>query len=157
MAEASPPTPPAKRRKASKSPTQRSLDYLKKAGWTVAIVERWNPHVKIRQDLFGFADLIGVHPDRVGTCYFQVTSTRVKERVDKILAEPKAEIILRAGNQIVVHGWRKVKKKKKDGSWSKVYKYDLRQEIVTLRDFEEQRLAMPSDKAPADPDAPAAP
>jgi hypothetical protein len=35
------------------TPTQRSLAYLRAEGWQVAIVERWNPHARIRQDLFG--------------------------------------------------------------------------------------------------------
>lgn len=45
------------------TPTQRSLKQLRLAGWLCAVTERWNPHVKIRQDLFGFADLIAVKGD----------------------------------------------------------------------------------------------
>jgi hypothetical protein len=100
----------------------------------VAIVEKWNPHSKIRQDLFGFADLLGCHPVH-GIACFQVTSTKVKERIDKILAETRAENWLRCGGLIYVHGWRKLKKKKKDGTYSKVSHYVIREEHVTLLDF----------------------
>ena len=40
------------------SPMQRSLKHLRDAGWTCAIVEHWNLHAKIRQDLFGFGELV---------------------------------------------------------------------------------------------------
>jgi len=44
------------------SPTRRSLEHLRKAGAElVAVVERWNPHAKIRQDLFGVVDVLAIH------------------------------------------------------------------------------------------------
>jgi hypothetical protein len=104
--------------------------------------------VKIRQDLFGFADLLGCKPKH-GIACFQVTSTAVKNRIDKILAEPRALYWLRSGGLIYVHGWRKLKKKKKDGSWSKVAKYVLRQEHVTTLDFRRAKLAGTGCLAPA--------
>ena len=117
-------------------PTQRSLEYLRGEGWLVGIVETWNMGAKIRQDLFGFADLVAVHPGKVGTYYVQVTSGgNLAARRTKILAEPRAHQILTCGNRVLLHGWRKVKKKKKDGSWSKVYQYELRHEEVTLDQF----------------------
>jgi hypothetical protein len=33
---------------------------LKRLGYKVAITEKWNPHAKIRQDAWGFIDLIAV-------------------------------------------------------------------------------------------------
>ena len=42
------------------SPTQRSLAHLRALGYRVAIVERWNPFARIRQDLFGVLDLLAV-------------------------------------------------------------------------------------------------
>ncbi|CAN0586163.1 unnamed protein product, partial [Ectocarpus sp. 12 AP-2014] len=44
------------------SPTQRSKAALQKEGWTVEVVEKWNPHVRQRKDLFGFADLLAIKP-----------------------------------------------------------------------------------------------
>lgn len=42
------------------SPTQQALKELRRLGYTVAIVEHWNPFAKIRQDLFGFIDLLAI-------------------------------------------------------------------------------------------------
>ena len=44
------------------TPTARTLATMRQEGWTVQVVERWNPHARIRQDLFGWADLLAVHP-----------------------------------------------------------------------------------------------
>src|SRR5215475_5803217 len=41
----------------SASPTQRSLQHLKALDYAAKVVERWNPFVKVRQDVFG-ADII---------------------------------------------------------------------------------------------------
>jgi len=43
---------------SKKSPTQLSLDYLNKLGMTCAIVEHWNAHAGVRQDCFGFGDIL---------------------------------------------------------------------------------------------------
>ena len=40
------------------TPTQRALKYARDNGYMAAVVERWNPHAKIRQDLFGMFDLL---------------------------------------------------------------------------------------------------
>lgn len=45
------------------SPTSRSLAYCRRQGWHAAVVEKWNPHAMIRQDLFGCFDLIVVMPE----------------------------------------------------------------------------------------------
>lgn len=93
------------------SPTTRSKTMLEKDGWTVAIVEKWNPHVRIRQDLFGFADLLAMKPGEIPRL-IQVTSSGWASRIAKIKDEPKAAIALAAGFQIEVHGWRKLKVKR---------------------------------------------
>lgn len=40
------------------SPTMRTLNFLRERNLMVAVTEKWNPHARIRQDLFGFIDLI---------------------------------------------------------------------------------------------------
>ena len=87
------------------TPTQRSLAYLRAEGWQVAIVERWNPHARIRQDLFGVFDLLAVR-DEV-TMGVQVTSTGVAARVKKIADSDMVPALRRAGWTVMVHGWRK--------------------------------------------------
>ncbi len=97
---------------AGKSPTARTLAYLRASGWPyVQVVEHYNVFSKQRNDLFGFADVLAVHPER-GHLYIQVTSgTNVNARLKKMREERKdvIEAILETGAKVEVHGWRKVK------------------------------------------------
>ncbi len=103
------------------SPTQRSLKELRRLGWTAAVVEHWNQHAKIRQDLFGFIDVIamaeiGTDGGRYGGFYAiqSTTTANQSKRIAKIKEEPRALTWLQAGGRIFVHGWLK---SKKDGRW----------------------------------------
>jgi hypothetical protein len=87
------------------TPTQRSLKYLREQGYTVAITERWNPFARIRQDLFGFVDLLAIRKGE--TLAVQTTSTGVSERIKKIQDSEYLPKIRDAGWMIHVHGWRK--------------------------------------------------
>ena len=87
------------------TPTQRSLAYLREEGYLVAIVEHWNPFARIRQDLFGFIDLLAIRRDE--TLAVQVTASGVSSRVKKIEASPHLGRVREAGWKIFVHGWRK--------------------------------------------------
>ncbi len=94
------------------SPTSRTLALYRADGWTVAIVERWNPHVKIRQDLFGFADLLAMKPGQQ-PLLIQVTSgSGLSARIQKIKDQPLARVALQSGFRIEAHGWRKLKAKR---------------------------------------------
>lgn len=99
------------------SPTQRSLAMLREEGWTVAITERWNPFAKIRQDLFGFIDLLAFRGNVV--LAVQTTSgDHVAERIAKIRTLQAAALWLESHNRkIVVHGWRKVGERGKRKLW----------------------------------------
>ena len=98
---------------AKLSPTQLTLRHLRRKGYTAAVTERWNPFAKIRQDLFGFVDVLGVGNGE--TIAVQSTSwgnrlSRVKKMKDDKYAQALADC--RDANwTIVVHGWRKVKNK----------------------------------------------
>lgn len=87
------------------TPTQRSLAYLRDEGYLVAIVEHWNPFARIRQDMFGFIDLLAIRRDE--TLAVQVTASGVSSRVKKIEASPHLGRVREAGWKIFVHGWRK--------------------------------------------------
>ena len=89
------------------TPTQRSLAHLRKTWPLVAVTERWNPHAKVRQDLFGFIDIICV--SSIGVLAVQTTSdANVSARVRKINETPAAAIWLQSPTRrIVVHGWAK--------------------------------------------------
>ena len=100
------------------SPTQRSKAKLIAEGYTVAITERWNQFAHVRQDLFGFADMVAVRIGTTGVLAVQTTSgSNVSARVEKIRNEPRAGIWLACGNRIEVHGWRKVGPRGKRKTW----------------------------------------
>ncbi len=98
---------PRRRRVTAKVPAaQLSLRHLRQLGYTCEVVERWNPHAGIRQDLFGFIDIIAICPGE--TLAVQCTSApNVAHRVNKIADSPNVAAVREAGWSIVVHGWAK--------------------------------------------------
>lgn len=94
------------------SPTQRSLKELRGRGYPlVQVVEKWNPHARVRQDLYGIIDVLAVGEDIVAV---QTTSgTHVTERVAKITESDALPVLRKAGIRVLVHGWRKNSK----GRW----------------------------------------
>jgi hypothetical protein len=90
------------------SPTQRTIKVLKEDGWSVAIVEYWNPFARRRVDLFGFIDILALKGDE--TLALQVTSgTNVSARVKKITDHANIAAVRDAGWRVEVWGWRKLK------------------------------------------------
>lgn len=88
--------------------TQLSLNRLRDGGWTVQVTEKWNPFAKVRQDLFGFIDILAIHDER-GILGVQTTSfDAMRRRLQKIAKLHTAQIFLAAGAKIEVHGWAKV-------------------------------------------------
>lgn len=94
------------------SPTQRTLAKLKADGWVcTAITERWNQYARIRQDLFGFIDVLSC--GEKGTLAIQACAgASVSARVQKIADSPLLPFVRKAGWTIQVWGWRKVKVKR---------------------------------------------
>jgi hypothetical protein len=90
------------------SPTARSLAYLRKTCQLVQVVEKWNPHARIRQDLFGIIDILAIRDGE--TVAVQSTSwSNTKSRINKINESDALEYLRAAGWIILVHGWRKNK------------------------------------------------
>lgn len=90
------------------SPTQRTLAKLRKEGWPlVQITERWNAFAKVRQDLFGFVDVLAVKGDTV--LAVQTTSgDNVSARFHKMEILPSVVHWLQTpSRKIVIHGWSK--------------------------------------------------
>lgn len=88
------------------SPTARSLKHLRDQGYLAAVVEKWIPAVKRRQDLFGFIDILAVREGEV----LGVQSTsgdNVASRVTKIAEHENVSAVRKAGIRLLVHGWRK--------------------------------------------------
>ena len=94
------------------SPTQLTLRHLRADGWTAEVVEHWNPHARVRNDLFGFVDVLALRGDE--TLAVQTTSvSNVPARVRKIAESPLVGAVREAGWSIRVHGWKKV-----SGRWT---------------------------------------
>lgn len=88
------------------SPTQRTLALLKRLGHPAAVVERWNPHARVRQDLFGCIDILALAHGH--TWAIQCTSAaHVADRQAKLEQNPLLPAMQAAGWTILVQGWRK--------------------------------------------------
>lgn len=89
------------------SPTQRSLAWLRKAGYEVAVVERYNPFAHVRNDLFGFCDLLAFRAG-MPLMFVQTTSaTNSAARRRKILQNSTAKALVQAHHEVVIHAWGK--------------------------------------------------
>jgi hypothetical protein len=84
----------------------RSLKLLREEGWTVEIVEHWNPFAKRRIDLFGAADLIAIREGCRHLLVQVTTASHVADRIAKILSLPAMDLWLKTDGEIEVHGWR---------------------------------------------------
>lgn len=88
------------------TPTQRSLEALREAGYLPVVVERWNAFAKIRQDLWGWCDILAIRKGEV--LAVQVTSTsNVSARIKKIQESDTIAKVRDAGIRVEVHGWAK--------------------------------------------------
>jgi hypothetical protein len=84
---------------------------LRDEGRLVAVVERWNPHARVRQDLFGCIDILALDDGK--TVAVQTTTrSNMTARIKKIVESEAYPAMVRAGWQIVVHGWYRDKEKR---------------------------------------------
>ena len=90
---------------AKESPTSRTLEVLREQGYTVAVVEKWNPHARIRQDLFGFIDILAIK--RGETLAVQATAAGVSARLKKITESELLPKVREAGWTRQIWGWTK--------------------------------------------------
>lgn len=90
------------------SPTELTLRELRKRPGVVPWrTEHWNSFARIRQDLFGFVDVLAVGGEH-GTLGVQCTSdSNVAARVRKIKESPILPVLLEADWKIEVWGWKK--------------------------------------------------
>jgi hypothetical protein len=91
---------------AGKSPTQRSLEYLREQGYHPEVVERYNSFTRRTNDLWGFVDILAIKRDEV--LGVQTTSgSNVSARIKKIMESELLPKVREANVRIVVHGWTK--------------------------------------------------
>jgi len=117
------------------SPTQRTLRNLRQQGAICGIVERFNQYAGpfgIRQDLFGFIDIICLLPDRgiVGAqCCARSGHAAHKT---KILENEIAPEWLKTGGKIEIWSWAKQKMKR----GGKAERWTPKVEEITADSFE---------------------
>ncbi len=119
------------------SPLERTLAWLRAAGWVADKSEQWVSFGRrggIRRDLFGFIDVVAVSID--GTLGVQVTDgAHLAEHREKIDACPNVPPWVAAGNRVILVGWRQVVARNKDGSKSKRKRWSPRVYERTVDDW----------------------
>lgn len=86
-------------------PLARTLVMLRRYGYQVGITEHFNPHVKQRHDLFGFADAIAVHPDVRGVLAVNACHMKSARDHDHFIDLPTLKVWLEAGNYFGLYQW----------------------------------------------------
>jgi hypothetical protein len=113
--------------------TERTLALLAEAGFVAEVVERWLPGAGKRRDYLGCIDILAFND--VVTLGVQSCGSDFAAHKAKILAEPRAELWLRAPERhLVLVGWRPLARYKKDGSRSVVDRFGPRVQYFGLRD-----------------------
>lgn len=88
------------------SMTEKSLRKLRDMGYLATVVEKWNVHARVRQDLFGIIDILAIGDDE--TLGVQATSSsNHASRVTKLLNHKATNNWLLAGNDLQVWSWKK--------------------------------------------------
>lgn len=91
------------------TPTQRSMALLREQGYLPDIVEHFNAYARRRIDLFGWADIVALHPSKTGVLAVQTTTgSNLAARVKKAAEMASFRLWIAAGNAVEFHGWRKV-------------------------------------------------
>ena len=127
------------------TPTQRTLKALRDRGAICGIVERFNQYAGqygIRQDLFGFIDIIAIEPALKQITGVQSTGSAFSMHLHMILVERKEPAMqwLISGGRIELWGWRKLKVKR--GGKAMVWTPRMRE--IVLTDFERVEVKTPT-------------
>jgi len=97
---------------------QRTMKLFKELDFLVEKVEYYNAHAGVRHDLYGFIDVLALHP-AYGSMAVQVCGpSDFAPHVKKILGPRREALILwlcaSPHNRCILIGWRKLKK----GGWT---------------------------------------
>jgi hypothetical protein len=85
------------------------LALLKAGGWHAEVVERTIPRINIKRDLWHFADILALHPERGILVVQCTTGSNLAARVQKITDSPLLPLVRKCGIAIEAWGWRKLK------------------------------------------------
>lgn len=118
------------------SPTERALAELRRRGYTAQVVERFNMHAKLRQDLFGFADVLGLGDGEIVA--IQATGGEGGNhaaRRAKLTSSPGCLAWLKAGGRVLLWSWAL------RGARGARKLYEHREEEILLRDIDLEAVA----------------
>jgi hypothetical protein len=90
------------------SPTARTLEALRRDGWTAQVVESWIPRLNVRRDLFGVGDVLAVKPGDPPLLLQCTSGSHHAHRVGKSRQEPRLRAWLASGATFEVWSWSKV-------------------------------------------------
>ncbi len=119
------------------SPTSRTMKHLRHQGATCAVVEKWNQHAGpfgVRQDLFGFVDVLVLDPER-GFIGVQCCARSGHAAHRKKILEERTEHAmewLKCGGAIEIWSWAKQKVKR----GGKAERWVPKVEEITLESFD---------------------
>ena len=109
-----------------------------------AVVEHWNSFTKIRQDLFGWIDIVAAHPNHPGILAVQTTTgANAAARVQKAKGNGALVAWLLAGGRLAVYAWSKHKQIKSDGTRGRRDVWTLREIPVGLEELNESSFLSP--------------
>ena len=121
--------------------TQKSLALMRKKNLSPWIVERFikTTGFGIRKDLYNIIDIIGIDPE--DKSFIGIQSTTLGQRKDhltKLLVdeEENSRRWLETGSKLELWSWRRLKIRKKDGSYSKKYRWEPKVDKITLEMLE---------------------
>ena len=108
----------------------RSMQHARSLGWLVWRVERRLPKTFTTVDLFGCFDSVALVPGERRTVGIQSCGVDVGVHLRKLTEDeevmPLHRAWLQAGNESQLWAWRKLKFRKKDGSWSSAVRWKCR-------------------------------
>jgi hypothetical protein len=100
------------------SPSQRTLERLRKDGYIAQVVEKRVPFRNITQDLFGCIDILAVKPGHPVLGVQATTVSNQSARYKKSIAIPELRVWLEAGCRFEVWGWAQSGKEGKRKLWT---------------------------------------
>ena len=100
------PLPKTPVKRSSISPTARSLRRLRELGYLCQVTEHWNQWARVRQDLFGFIDILAIDRSTGDILAVQACSRGdISTRAHKIAEHEHVGTVRKAGIRIEVWGW----------------------------------------------------
>ena len=88
------------------TPSNRSTNHLKKQGFKTCVVEKYNSFAKFRSDMFGFGDIVAIHPALSGVLAINATTIpNISNHLKKYQDNESLKLWLQCGNRFVIHAW----------------------------------------------------